>query len=239
MKRCSQRQRPRAAEIRNRRGVPHCRPIFLRVASSGAHTGNWLSSPPSSTWSSGVTSVALCPGGVTESGSTADLSDQLRQRPRSIETQDGAGQPREPCLMSGETGTLAIAGFVMRSPLDELFRFRVAPAAGSHRVDAEVRGLAGTQALQAYLARGHEEDHEIEIRNQRVAPAPRAIHSTPSQRAAQRLRASAANARRRRGWFDRAGPSAAKSNRRRHDVAPQARRPMRGRAWWRRSPKRP
>src|SRR5207302_8384492 len=157
--------------------------------------------------------------------------DQLSQRPRSIETQDRGMAIGRAMPDVWRDWTLAIAGFVMRSPLDELFRFRVAPAGGSHRVGAEVRGLAGTQALQAYLARGHEEDHEIEIRNQRVAPAPRAIHSTPSQRAAQRLRASAANARRRRGWFDRAGPSAAKSNRRRHDVAPQARRPMRGRAW--------
>jgi hypothetical protein len=43
----------------------------------------------------------------------ADFRDQFGQRPRSIETQNAAGQSRKPCLMRCQIAALTITVIVM------------------------------------------------------------------------------------------------------------------------------
>ena len=74
----------------------------------------------------------------------------------------GQGKLREPRLIFCETTAVAIAGFVVRGPVDERLRLLMTPAALCDGIRSEMRSLAVTQALQAKLARRRHKDDEIE-----------------------------------------------------------------------------
>src|ERR1700692_1886030 len=73
--------------------------------------------------------------------------------------------------MLRQTPALPIAVLVMRRPIDEIFGVVMAPAARSHRIAAEVPGLACAQTLQANFPGGREEYHQIEVPRDVVTPA--------------------------------------------------------------------
>jgi hypothetical protein len=73
--------------------------------------------------------------------------------------------------MSREIAAFAAALVVMRRPLDEVFGLLMTPSSRHDRVGAEVPRFAGAQPLQANVFPSVQEHNQIEMRDDRVAPA--------------------------------------------------------------------
>jgi hypothetical protein len=101
----------------------------------------------------------------------ASILHQFGQRPRAIQMQYAAGERRKPVSMFLQTTNSEVAVIVARRPFDEIFGFPMPPAAGRDCIGAEAPGFAGVQTPQADGLRRVQEHHQIEMRNDRIAPA--------------------------------------------------------------------
>jgi hypothetical protein len=79
--------------------------------------------------------------------------DELRERPGSIEMQDGTWQGLEPCLMPSQVATIQASVIVVGRPFDEIFRRLVSPATGSNGFTAKAPRFARAQASLQIIGR--------------------------------------------------------------------------------------
>src|SRR2546428_3023027 len=89
--------------------------------------------------------------------------------------------------MQRPTPHVQIARVVARAPIQELDVRLVTRAARSDRVEAVARDLPRTQSREPDVGRDDEEDHQLELRDQRIAPPAERSRQRPARRRRERV----------------------------------------------------
>src|SRR5262249_31613957 len=97
--------------------------------------------------------------------------DQAIARHGGVKAQDRTGKFCEPRLLLRAVAALAGAVLVVRSPFNKLLGLAMAVAARRDRLGAEMGGFPCSDPRQPRLGRQRQKDHEVEISDERIAPA--------------------------------------------------------------------
>jgi hypothetical protein len=108
-------------------------------------------------------------------------------RQGAVEAEEGAGQGGKPGFVELAAAHLRAGGVVGGGPAEEILVLLVHGAAGGEGGGVVAVGLAGTKACEAGIGGKPEVYHQVELRDERIAPAAQATGEHPGRRGGQSL----------------------------------------------------